>query len=70
MRTTLTLDDQVSRDVIRYTRSKNLAAAVNKAVQDYIRRQKLAGILELRGKIRFEKDWDYKAERRADRPKH
>lgn len=63
MRTTLTLDDTLSKDVIRYTRSKNLAAAVNKAVTDYVRRQKLMGILELRGKIKFEEGWDYKASR-------
>ena len=63
MRTTLTLDDATSRDVLRYTRSKTLAAAVSKAVQDYVRRQKLSGILELKGKIHFDKDWDYKASR-------
>jgi Arc/MetJ family transcription regulator len=63
MRTTLTIDDTLSKDVIRYTRSKNLAAAVHKAVADYVRRQKLAGILELRGKIKFEDAWDYKAGR-------
>ena len=63
MRTTLTLDDAMSKDVLRYTRSKTLAAAVSKAVEDYVRRQKLSGLLALQGKIHFEKDWDYKASR-------
>jgi Arc/MetJ family transcription regulator len=63
MRTTLTLDDQLSKEVLKFTRAKNLASAVNKAVVDYVRRQKLSGILQLKGKIHFEKDWDYKAGR-------
>jgi Arc/MetJ family transcription regulator len=67
MRTTLTLDDELSKQVLRYTHASNLAAAVNEAVKDYVRRQELMGLANLRGKIHFETGYDYKALRRADR---
>lgn len=67
MRTTLTLDDDLSEQVLRYTHSSNLAAAVSQAVKDYVRRQELLGLTDLRGKIKFEEGYDYKALRRGDR---
>ncbi len=67
MRTTLSLDDDLSKQVLRYTHAPNLAAAVSQAVKDYVRRQELMGVVALRGKIKFVEGYDYKANRRADR---
>jgi Arc/MetJ family transcription regulator len=67
MRTTLTLDDKLSKQVLRFTHAPTLAAAVGQALKEYVRRQELMGFAELRGKIHFEPGYDYKANRRADR---
>ena len=66
MRTTLTIDDTVSRSLLKVTKEKTLAAAVTKAVKDYLRRQELLGVISLAGKIKFEEGYDYKALRGRD----
>lgn len=63
MRTTLTIDDELSKDVLKITHEKTLAAAVNAALKKYVRQQKLLGIMELAGKLKFE-GYDYKALRK------
>ena len=68
MRTILTLSDALSRQILRSTGAKNLAAAVRQILEKYVGRQELMGLVKLRGKIRFEPGYDYKAVRRAERP--
>jgi hypothetical protein len=67
MRTTLTVDDDLSKQLLRFTHAGNLAAAVNQILKEYVRKQELMGLVNLRGKIQFEPGYDYKALRRADR---
>lgn len=46
---------------------KLLVSTVEKSISKGTRRQELEGVVALRGKIKFEKGYDYKAERREER---
>ncbi len=54
MRTTVTLDESLVRELLKYTDSKTKTAAVAQAVKEQIRRGKLRQFSEILGKIDFD----------------
>ena len=64
MRTNIELDDAAVREVQRLTGAKSKREAVDIALRELIAREKRAGILKLRGKVRWEGDLEIS---RADR---
>ncbi|MDA1348201.1 MAG: type II toxin-antitoxin system VapB family antitoxin [Chloroflexi bacterium] len=51
MRTTLNVDDAVLDEVVKLTGEKNKSKAVNKALEEYLRRRRIAELKEMAGKI-------------------
>jgi Arc/MetJ family transcription regulator len=51
MRTTVTIDDMVAGDLMRLTRAKTKTAAVNAALEEWVRWKKRQKIKELRGRL-------------------
>ncbi len=57
MRTTLNLDDDVMRDLLRATHAETKTQAVTEAVKDYVRRKQLDALKALRGKLHLTHAW-------------
>jgi Arc/MetJ family transcription regulator len=56
MRTNIDIDDDVLREVKRLTGAKTKREAVDVALRELVARYRRAGILKLRGKVRWEGD--------------
>jgi metal-responsive CopG/Arc/MetJ family transcriptional regulator len=54
MRATVTLDKDTLDDLVAETQTKNKAAAVRKAVAEYLRRKKIERIKSMKGKMEFD----------------
>ena len=57
MRTTLNIDDELLKFVVKETGASTKTEAFHRALQDYARRRKIEKIIALKGKIRFDMDW-------------
>lgn len=55
MRTTVTIDDQLLRQLLAVTDSKNQSQAIRVAVEGYVRQQKIAALDRFRGKVRLDR---------------
>ncbi len=56
MRTNIEIDDDVLREVQRLTGAQTKRAAVDLALRELVARHRRLGLLELRGKVRWEGD--------------
>ena len=56
MRTTLDLDEKLLEQVIEATGEKSKTKAVNKAMEEYIRRIRIRHLLSLEGKLDLDLD--------------
>jgi Arc/MetJ family transcription regulator len=65
MRTNIDIDDALMAEAMAATGTKTKKAAVEAALTEVIRRKRQLGILELRGKIKWEGDLE---EMRLDKP--
>jgi Arc/MetJ family transcription regulator len=54
LRTTVTIPDEVLEDLMRFSGVKTRTAAVNHAVVEWVRRQKIEELRSLRGKVEFD----------------
>ena len=57
MRTTLDLSDDLMRRLLRATRAKTKTAAVEAAIEDFLRRQAVEELIALSGKVPLDLDW-------------
>ncbi len=57
MRSTLDLSDDLMRRLLPATRAKTKTAAVEAAIEDFLRRQAVEELLKLPGKVHFDLDW-------------
>jgi Arc/MetJ family transcription regulator len=64
MPTNLAIDDKLIAEALEIGHHKTKKEAVTTALREYIQRRKQLRILELKGKIHYEPDYDYKALRR------
>lgn len=63
MATNLAVDDSLIIEAQRVGKHKTKKSAVTEALKEYIRRRKQLEIIDLFGKIDYDKDYDYKAPR-------
>ena len=57
MRTTLSLDDGLVKELMAVTRAKTKIEAIHLAISECVRRKKLEGLKALSGKIHLHLDW-------------
>lgn len=57
MRTTLSLDDVLIRELMEATKAKTKTEAIHLAISEFVRRKKLEGLKALSGKIHLDLDW-------------
>jgi Arc/MetJ family transcription regulator len=66
MPTNLAIDDQLINEAKKISGLKTKKAVVTEALKEYIQRRKQMEILQLFGKIDFDPDYDYKAQRNVE----
>ncbi len=64
MATNLDLDDQLVDEAKRLGGHRTKRAAVNEALEEYVRRRKRRQVTELFGSLDWDEGYDHKAERR------
>lgn len=57
MRTTLTIDAILAKNVMHYSGKSNLAQAIREALQVYLQQQRKRELLALRGQVDVETNW-------------
>ncbi len=57
MRTTLSLDADLIRELMAVTKAKTKTEAIHLAISEFLRRKKIEGLLALEGKIHLDLDW-------------
>jgi len=67
MPTNLAIDDRLLQEAQKVGRHRTKRETVNAALEEYIDHRKQQEILSLFGKIDYERDYDYKRERKAKR---
>ena len=55
MRTTVTIDDRLLRQLLATTRSRSQSQAIRVAVEGYVRQQKIAALDRFRGTVRLDR---------------
>jgi hypothetical protein len=55
MRTTVTIEADALRDLVKLSHAKNKSRAVAVAIEAYLRRQRLQELLALRGQLTFDR---------------
>jgi Arc/MetJ family transcription regulator len=63
MATNLSIDPELIEQARKVSGERTKKAAVTKALQEFIARRQQQNILELFGKLEWDADYDYKAER-------
>lgn len=63
MATNLSIDPQLLEEALRVSGEKTKTAAVSKALKEFIARRRQKRMLELFGKLNWNPEFDYKAER-------
>lgn len=66
MATNLSIDPDLLDRALELSGERTKKAAVNKALREFIARREQKGILQLFGKLDWDKKYDYKKERSRD----
>ena len=65
MATNLAIDDSLIEEARVLGKQKTKKAVVTEALEEYIQRRKQKDILNIFGRIDYDKDYDYKKQRRV-----
>jgi hypothetical protein len=63
MATNLSVDPKLIEQALKVSGERTKAAAVTKALQEFIARRRQKAVLELSGKLEWDAGYDYKRER-------
>lgn len=67
MNTQIAIDPKLVERVIKISGEENQAAAVTRALQEFISRREAKNITDLFGKLEWDESYDYKAERSREK---
>ena len=63
MRTNIVIDDHLVEEAMRLSKAKTKKDLINFALEEYISNHKKKDLMDLKGKIEFAPDYDYKSMR-------
>jgi len=63
MRTNIVLNDSLVEEAMRLSKVTTKKDLINLALEEYINNHKKKNLMELKGKINFDDDYDYKSMR-------
>jgi Arc/MetJ family transcription regulator len=66
VRTNIVLDDEIVKTAFRYSKAKTKKELINEALKELIASRQRLDLRDLRGKIDFKSDYDYKKLRKRD----
>ena len=61
--TNLSIDPELLNNAFRISGKKTKRETVDLALQEFITKREIAGVIDLFGKIEYDKDYDYKKDR-------
>ena len=61
MRTNIVLDDELVEEAKRLSGARTKREVISMALREFVESRKRLNLLDLAGKIKFRKDYDYKA---------
>ena len=64
MRTNIVIDDRLMEEAMNLSGTKTKREAVQKALEEFVASRKRLSLSEIKGKIKFADDYDYKRMRR------
>ena len=60
MRTNIVIDDELLKEAMQYSKLKTKKDIVNLALKEFVENAKRLSLMDLKGKIDFSSDYDYK----------
>ncbi|MEW6621797.1 MAG: type II toxin-antitoxin system VapB family antitoxin [Bacillota bacterium] len=60
MRTNIIIDDTLLSEALKLSRAKTKKEVIHLALEEYVRNNKKKNLIDLKGKICFSEDFDYK----------
>ena len=63
MRTNIVLDESLVKEAMKLSRMKTKKELVNQALKEFVENRRRLNLMDLAGKIKFAKDYNYKAVR-------
>ena len=63
MRTNIVIDEQLMDEAFRYTELKTKKEIINLALKEFVENAKKLSLLDLKGQISFDDEYDYKTMR-------
>ena len=66
MRTNIVLDDETVKTAFKYSKAKTKKELINEALKELITSRQRLDLRDLRGKVEFRSDYDYKKLRRGN----
>ena len=66
MRTTLNIKDDIIKQVLELTGAKNKSQAVNEVLEAFVREKQTQNLLNLKGKLHLEENWQQLREMELD----
>ena len=66
MRTNINLDDKLVKEAFKYSNASTKKELINLALKEFVEANKRMNPKEIKGKIKFEKDYDYKKLRKRE----
>ena len=66
MRTNIVLDDETVKTAFRYSKAKTKKELINEALKELITSRQRLDLRDLRGKVEFRSDYDYKKLRKGN----
>ena len=64
-RTNIILDDELVKSAFKYSKARTKKELIHRALQEFVENHKRIDIRNLRGKIQFREDYDYKKLRKG-----
>ena len=65
MRTNINLDDQLVDEAFKVSRAKTKKDLIHEALEEFVQSRRRLNLLDLEGRIKFAKGYDYKKLREA-----
>ncbi|OGW39588.1 MAG: hypothetical protein A2Y97_11995 [Nitrospirae bacterium RBG_13_39_12] len=66
MRTNIVIDDEILKTAFRYSKAKTKKGLIHEALKELIDAKKRLDLRELRGRVEFRTDYDYKKLRKGN----
>jgi Arc/MetJ family transcription regulator len=61
MRTNVVIDDELMEEALKISKVKTKKELIHRALEEFIRNRKRLDLKEIRGKIKFDDEYDYKS---------